>query len=330
MDTITTWNGKTVPRIGIGTWVMGGEQYWDGKPTGWVGVDDAESLRTLHMAFDIGVRIIDTANSYGGGHSEDIIAKAISQSSIPREEFVICSKVGLECNADGNIFGMSDDEQTIGTMIDESLKRLKVEQLDLVKFHLNGHPISQSHGVIKAFSQAFKLGKIAGFGWSNDDVEGAMAFKDVDGFVAIQHDLNLFSSADEMIAATANAGLWSFNRQPLGMGLLTGKYSANTRPFENDDIRGSGFDWMKYFDDNGAPSKTLLDQLDQIKSLLTEDGRSLAQGALGWCLAQGEHTIPLPGCRTPKQAKDNFGVIEYGPLADDIMLRLQMIFKTFA
>lgn len=325
MDEITTWNGKTAPRIGIGTWVMGGEQYWEGKPTGWAGVDDNDSLKTLHTAFDMGVRIIDTANSYGGGHSEEIIAKALTQSDIPRDEFVICTKVGLVCDDDGNIIGPCDDKQTIAHMIDECLKRLQVEQIDLVKFHLNTHPIEQSHGVFEAFSEAHQSGKIAGFGWSNDDVQGALAFKDLKAYVAIQHDLNLFSPADDMIENTADAELWSFNRQPLAMGLLTGKYNANSNPFDKDDIRGSGFDWMKYFDENGAPSKAFLQQLDQIKTLLTADGRSLAQGALGWCLAQGNHTIPLPGCRTAEQAKDNFGVINYGPLSKDIMQQLNTI-----
>ena len=329
MENITTWNGKSAPRIGIGTWVMGGEQYWDGKPTGWAGVDDQESLQTLHTTFDMGVRIIDTANSYGGGHSEQIIARALAETDIPRDEFVICTKVGLVCDQDGNITGTSDEKQTISGMIDDCLKRLQVEQIDLVKFHLNEHPIEQSHGVFEAFSEAYKAGKIAGFGWSNDDPHGALAFKDLDGFVAIQHDLNLFSPADEMVQATNNAKLWSFNRQPLAMGLLTGKYNANTNPFDKDDIRGSGFDWMKYFDENGAPSKEFLDKLDQIKALLTADGRSLAQGALGWCLAQGDHTIPLPGCRTPAQAKDNFGVINYGPLSDDVMEQLDAITKKY-
>lgn len=325
MDNITTWNGKSAPRIGIGTWVMGGEQYWDGKPTGWTGVDDDESVRTLHTAFDMGVRIIDTANSYGGGHSEEIIAEALAQSNISRDEFIICTKVGLQCNEDGNIVGMCDDKQTILRMIDDCLRRLKVEQIDLVKFHLNNHPIEQSQMVFEALSEAFQSGKIAGFGWSNDDVNGAMAFKDIDGFVAIQHNFSLFSHADKMLAATAKAELWAFNRQPLAMGILTGKYNANTTPFGKDDIRGSGFEWMRFFDENGAPMKEFLEMLEQIKALLTADGRSLAQGALGWCLAQGPHTIPLPGCRTPEQARDNFGVINYGPLSKDTMHQLDAI-----
>lgn len=74
---VKLWNGKTVPRLGIGTWVMGGEQYASGKPTGWANVDDAVSIRTLHTAFDLGVRVIDTSDQYGAGHSESVIAQGL-------------------------------------------------------------------------------------------------------------------------------------------------------------------------------------------------------------------------------------------------------------
>lgn len=325
MDNITTWNGKSVPRIGIGTWVMGGEQYWDNKPTGWSGVDDQESLHTLHSAFDKGVRIIDTANSYGGGHSERMVAKALSKTSIDRDEFVISTKVGLVCNEDGNITATSDDKAYIAQSIDDCLQRLDVEQIDLVKYHINGHPIDQSSGVFEAFSGAYQSGKIAGFGWSTDDVEGAVAFKDIDGFVAIQHHHNLVSPAYAMNKACIDNRLWAFNRQPLAMGLLTGKYSPNSAGFGKDDVRGSEFEWLKYFENGGRPSKHFLDMIERIKVLLTDDGRSLAQGALGWCLAQSDWNIPLPGCRTKSQAIDNFGVLDYGPLSDDVMAEIKHI-----
>ncbi|WP_180967022.1 aldo/keto reductase [Cohaesibacter celericrescens] len=323
---IKIWNGKIVPRIGIGTWVMGGEQYADGKPTGWSGVDDAESLRTLHTAFDMGVRIIDTADQYGAGHSEEMIARALSETHLDRDDFVLCTKVGILCDADtGNIIGVTDKESDISAAIDASLKRLGVDQIDLVKFHLNHHAIDQSEGVFRAFSNAFHAGKIAGFGWSNDDVEGAMVYADMEGYVAVQHDLNLFSPADDMLRACEAHGLWAFNRQPLAMGLLTGKYSKTSLGAGKNDVKGSGFDWLKYFEDDGTPSLQLLSLFDTVRDLLTSDGRSLAQGALGWCLAKSDRAIPLPGCRTVAQAKDNFGVLEHGPLSSEIVTQIDAL-----
>lgn len=323
MEHVKLWNGKTAPRIGIGTWVMGGEQYSDGKPTGWAGVDDAESLRTLHKAFEFGVRIIDTADQYGAGHSEEIIAQALSETAISSDQFVLCTKVGVVCDTvSGNVIGTTDKEDEITAAIEASLKRLKTDHVDLVKFHLNRYPIEQSEGVFNAFSKAYRDGKIGGFGWSTDDVQGAKAFADLDGFVAIQHDLNLFSHADEMLQACEEKGLWAFNRQPLAMGLLTGKYTQSSQAIGNNDVKGSGFDWLRYFNKDGTPSKEMLVLLDDVRSLLTRDGRSLAQGALGWCLAKSERAIPLPGCRTVKQAEDNFGILEFGPLPADIVAEI--------
>jgi aryl-alcohol dehydrogenase-like predicted oxidoreductase len=294
---------------------MGGEQYWNGQPTGWAGVDDTTSIRTLHTAFDMGIRIIDTADQYGGGHAEEIIARAMMESGLSREEFVLCSKVGMVCDpVTRDIVGLTDKRSEIVDAIDASLKRLRTDHLDLVKFHLNRHPIEESQGVFEAFSDAYKAGKILGFGWSNDDVEGALAYADLDGYVAIQHDLNLFSPADNLLRAVKNRSLWAFNRQPLAMGLLTGKYASPRPKAGTNDIRGSGVEWLRYFNKDGSATDAIVEALETVRALLTEDGRSVSQGALGWCLAQSDRAIPLPGCRTPEQAKDNFGTLEFGPL----------------
>lgn len=320
----TLWNGKTVPRIGIGTWVMGGAQRWGEQSTGWSGVDDAESLATLREAFDLGVRIIDTADQYGGGHAEGIIAQALRDSGIDCDNFVVATKVGMVCDpATRDIVGVIDDPAAITRAIDGSLRRLRLDHLDLVKFHLNGHPVEKSRGVFDAFSAAYEAGKIGGFGWSTDDVAGSMAFADRPGFVAVQHDLNLFKPADAMLRAIESRQLWSFNRQPLAMGLLSGKYHQGSKPLGLDDIRGSGAAWLDYFDAEGRPSQTLLGRINSIRALLTANGRSPAQGALGWVLAQSDRTIPLPGCRTPAQARDNFAVLEQGPLDESILKEIR-------
>lgn len=327
LNQIELWNGMSVPRIGIGTWVMGGEQFnSQGKPAGWSNVNDATSLKTLLTAFEMGVRIIDTSGSYGAGRSERIIARAISESDLGREDFIVCSKAGILCDsASGNIIGTTDIKDDISAAIDASLKRFKTDYLDLVKFHINRHPVERSQGVFEAFSEAHKAGKVKAFGWSNDDLEGSLAFAQQGGYVAVQHDLNLFSPADDLLRAIEKYSLWSFNRQPLAMGLLSGKYNGDYPKIGNNDLRSSGFDWLRYFDRNGAPTKNLTEALDAVRSLLTADGRSLAQGALGWCLAQSERAIPLPGCRTPEQALDNFGVLKLNPMDSSIIAEIHKI-----
>ncbi|MEP4768496.1 MAG: aldo/keto reductase [Roseibium sp.] len=325
---VKLWNGKTVPRIGIGTWVMGGEQYWGDMPTGWQGVDDAESLATLRTAFDLGVRIIDTADQYGAGHSERIIAKALNDMPYDRSEFVIATKFGLVCDPDsGNITGISDNPATVAPAVEASMKRMGLEHIDLVQFHLNNHPVDKSRGVFEELAKLYESGKIGGFGWSTDDVIGAVAFVDLPGYVAVQHDLNLFAPGPDMLKAAEKNGLWAFNRQPLAMGLLTGKHTSTSAGFGKNDIRGSGAEWLAYFEKDGRPSAKLLAKLDKLRDLLTSDGRSLAQGALGWVLAQSPRTIPLPGCRTPQQACDNFGVIKCNALSSEVIDEIAKVLK---
>ena len=315
MNNIVLWNGKTAPRLGIGTWVIGGMQYSAGKPIGWGYVDDAMSIRTLHAAFDMGVRIIDTSVSYGAGHAERIIARAIRESHLHRDEFLICTKAGTLCDSlTGDITGPTDRKADISAAIDASLRNLGTDYLDLVKFHVNRHPVQQSHGVFEALAEAYHAGRIGAFGWSNDDTDGAMAFANLDGFKAVQHDLNLFSPADEMLSAIEANHLWSFNRQPLAMGLLSGKYRGKSPKVGKNDMRSSGLPWMRYYDSDGAPTKELVEAVEIVRESLTSNGRTVAQGAIGWCLAQSERTIPLPGCRTPEQAADNFGALSLEPL----------------
>lgn len=325
---IDLWNDKTVPRIGVGTWVMGGQLYWNDMSVGWDNVDDSQSIQTLHASFDMGVRIIDTANQYGAGHSERIIGEALKSSSLTRDKFTICTKAGYQCNSDERqIIKEVDSKEDITKNIDDSLKNLSIDTLDLVKFHINWHPINQSEAVFEAFDEARSAGKIKAFGWSTDDPERAVAFADkYEGYVAVQHDLNLFSPAHDVLRVIEKQKLYSFNRQPLAMGLLTGKYEGENKAAEGDDIRSAGADWMRYFNEGGTPNAEFLKKIETAREILTADGRTLAQGSLGYCLAKSPRAIPIPGCRTVKQAEDNFGVIEKGPLPQNAVRELEDLF----
>jgi aryl-alcohol dehydrogenase-like predicted oxidoreductase len=112
--------------------------------------------------------------------------------------------------------------------------------------------------------------------------------------------------------------LAAINRGPLAMGLLTGKYTANTRP-ARDDVRGEKSpEWMAYFQD-GKPNPEWLQKMEAIREILTSGGRTPAQGALAWLWARSEQTLPIPGFRTVAQVEENCGAIQFGPLTDDQM-----------
>ncbi|MEN0086854.1 MAG: aldo/keto reductase [Pseudomonadota bacterium] len=323
---ITLWNGKTIPRIGIGTWVMGGEMYWGTAPVGWSNVSDSGSLEALSAAFDMGVRLIDSADIYGGGHSESIVGQAMAASDVPRDEFVVATKFGMAFEG-RQIDGEHVTLDAIRRACEASAKRLGVDRIDLYQFHLDDYEIEAAKSVFEALQTIRQEGMIDTFGWSTNAPASGAAFSHMDDFVGVQHDMNIFRRADDSLAATAEGDVLSIIRQPLAMGLLSGKYDASKVTFGDGDIRTGGAGWMIYFDEDGQPVPALLDMMEQLRAIISEDGRSLAQGALAWVLAAAPNTLPIPGCRNEKQVRDNMGVIEQGPLTQDQMARIDSVMK---
>ena len=127
--------------------------------------------------------------------------------------------------------------------------------------------------------------------------------------------MNVFFDARAMLGVIEPNGLLSINRSPLAMGLLTGKFSANAALPQND-VRVNTFAWMDYFKD-GRVSPDFADRVARIRHLLTADGRTLAQGAIGWLLARSPRTLPIPGFRSVRQVEENAAALEKGPLPVD-------------
>jgi aryl-alcohol dehydrogenase-like predicted oxidoreductase len=136
--------------------------------------------------------------------------------------------------------------------------------------------------------------------------------------VSVQHRLNVLEDAPEMLALCERHGLASLNRSPLAMGLLSGKFSEGAR-LPDDDVRASGAGWLTAFDADGRPRAEWLEALAAIRDCLTEDGRTLVQGALAWIWARSPATIPIPGFKTVAQAEENAGALAHGPLSDRCM-----------
>jgi len=136
--------------------------------------------------------------------------------------------------------------------------------------------------------------------------------------------MNVLDDAPEMIALCETLNLASINRGPLAMGLLTGKYNADTVLGE-DDVRGTRSpDWMRDFKD-GRPNPEFAGKGEAIRAILTAGGRTLAQGALAWLWGRSRGTIPIPGIRTVRQAEENAGAMAFGPLSPDQMSEIERI-----
>ncbi len=308
--------GIKVSALGLGCWAIGGPFWAEGAPLGWGEVDDAESIRAIHFAVNNGINFFDTANVYGAGHSERVLGQGLAHR---RPEVIIATKFNAVFDEETReVTGADATPEGIVSACEASLKRLNTDYIDLYQFHDNGFPATDALPIRETLEKLVQVGKIRTYGWSTDFPDRAEVFANGANCAAIQLQLNVLDDNPEVISVCENYRLSAINRGPLAMGLLTNKYSADTKP-SMDDVRGAKSpDWMKYFL-NGSPNPDWLQKRDAIKEILTSDGRSVAQGALGWLWARSEQTLPIPGFRTERQVEENIKAMEFGPLVQSHM-----------
>ncbi|AFG37900.1 aldo/keto reductase [Spirochaeta africana] len=315
-------SGITVSGLGFGGWAIGGP-FWNGtEAVGWGRVDDSESIAAIHAALDAGINLIDTADVYGAGHGERVVGQALQGK---RAGVVVATKFGNKFDeTTRQITGSSGEPHYIQSACEESLRRLQTDYIDLYQFHLNDFPVEQADAVLEALERLVEQGKIRSYGWSTDFPERAELFARGRHCAAVQFQENVLDDNPEMIAMIDRLQLAGLNRGPLAMGLLSGKYSASST-LADDDVRGANSPaWMKYFRD-GKPDPQWLKKLEAVREILTQDGRSLVQGAIGWLWARSEWTVPIPGIRTVEQARHNAAALAHGPLQASQMQQIQDI-----
>lgn len=314
-------SGIEVSAIGLGCWAIGGQMYMEGKTDSWGSVDDTESIHAIQRALELGVNFLDTADAYGIGHSEEIIGKVISGK---RDKIVISTKFGYFGNkATRTLHGINITPDYIERACDASLKRLSTDYIDLYLLHVWEISISDIYSVCDTLDRLTEKGKIRSYGWSTDLVGGAKIFSERKNCSAIEHNLNVFNDAPELIYLCEKNNLASINRSPLAMGLLTGKFTGTSKLSKND-VRGAGYNWVPYFKD-GRPEKEFLKKLDAVKEILTSKGRTLAQGAIAWAWGRSDNTIPIPGFKKVKQVEENAGAMEFGPLDKEQMIEINKL-----
>jgi aryl-alcohol dehydrogenase-like predicted oxidoreductase len=295
--------------------------FFAGMPDGWGDVDDAESIKAIHRALDLGVNFLDTADCYGVGHSEAVIGKAIAGR---RSNFVIATKFGNFGNeATKTLHGTNVTPDYIERACEASLRRLNTDYIDLYQLHEWNLLVSDVEPVCATLDKLVAKGKIRTYGWSTDLVDGARLFADRANCSVIQHCLNVFADAPQLVRLCENHNLASINRSPLAMGFLSGKFTADSL-LPKDDVRGAGHSWVPYFKDS-KPAPEFLKVLDSIKEILTSNGRTPVQGALAWIWGKSGNTIPIPGFKTVKQIEENAKAMDFGPLSRDQMNEIDRI-----
>lgn len=307
-------SGIEVSALGLGCWAIGGPLGRGEQELGWGTVDDAASTRAVHAGLDAGVTFFDTASNYGAGHSEKVLGAALGSR---RGEVVIASKWGFTFDeATRRATGEDGGADYLRVSLENSLRRLGTDYIDLFQLHLNDLPVERALALVPVLEDQVAAGRIRAYGWSTDAPAAARAFADAGQHcTSAQFNMSVLSDAPAMVAVCEQAGLGGVVRGPLAMGLLSGKYHDGRRVGERD-VRNSGHSWLQYFrDGRGAPE--WLAAVDSIRDVLTEDGRTLLQGALAWLWARSPVTVPIPGFRDVAQVEEIVGALAHGALSPE-------------
>lgn len=308
-------SGIEASAMGLGCWAIGGPWTMNGSQAGWGVIDDAESVRAIHRAIELGVDFFDTAANYGCGHSERLLGQAVKGQ---RDQIVIATKFGYcvnEAAKEVTPYGEKEEDSDVASHlradVEASLKRLDTDYIDVYLLHIWGLSIERALEAREGLEELVKEGKVRTYGWSTDRTDAIEAFSTSPNCGVVEQQLSVLDGNVELLALCEQLNLASINRGPLGMGLLTGKFAPDSS-FSNDDVRKHA-NWHPGFKD-GRPTQAWLDALESIREVLTSNGRTLAQGALAWIWARSEQTIPIPGFKTVKQVEENCKAMKFGPL----------------
>lgn len=306
----------TVSDIGFGAWQIGGS---------WGEVSEADGRAALNAALDAGMTFIDTADVYGDGRSEKIIAEVLKARGGKRP--MVASKAGRRLNphvADGYT------KANIEAFVDRSLKNLEIDSLDLVQLHCPPTDVYYRQEMFEGLEEIRKAGKIKHYGVSVEKVEEALKAIEYPGVVSVQIIFNMFRQRPAALffqeAKRRNVAVIA--RVPLASGLLSGKITAATQ-FAAEDHRnfnrnGEAFDVGETF--AGVPFETGLAAVEEVRKLVP-DGASMAQFALRWILMHEAVTVVIPGARNGEQAKANAAASDLAALTADVMAASREVYK---
>ena len=298
MDYVTLGrNGPKVSEIGLGMWQAGG--------TAWgADVRDEDCLAAMRRAHELGITLIDTAEGYGAGHSEEVVGRAVRD--LGRDNVVVATKIA----------GSHLRPEYVARACEGSLSRLGLSEIDIYQIHWPD-PWDQASLVktMKALERLHHEGKIRHIGVSNfavRDLEEARSALSRTDIVENQVYWSLLHRTveDEVVPYCAREGIAVLAWSPLDKGVLTGKYHSGNKP--SDDIRKGG----KIFrDENLAEAARLVAVLRQIGAAY---GKSGAQVALRWLMQQAGTVVPIPGAKRAEQAEENAGVAGWRMTDDEV------------
>ncbi|MGD8794747.1 MAG: aldo/keto reductase [Anaerolineae bacterium] len=301
-------SGIEVTKVGFGLWAAGGD-YWG--PT-----QDREVLDAIDAALDAGMNFFDTADVYGGGHSEELLGRAMKGR---RDQFVVATKIGW-LDFDGEA-GRSayDTVDKLVAGVESNLRRLQTDTIDVIQSHIDFRDPTMEV-FVAGFQKLQREGKVRAYGVSTSDLDYLKAFNSDGGCATLQIDYSILNrtAEAEIFPYCAAQDIGVIVRGPLAMGILTGKFTAGWT-FPEDD-------WRRRWQETPEERETFLQDLEKVERLrpLAKD-RTLAQLALQFVMAHPAVTAAIPGAKNPRQLRDNVQAALLPPLTDEELARIDAI-----
>ena len=308
----TGWNVST---ISFGAWAIGGT---------WGNVKDEESIAALHRALDLGVNFFDTADVYGDGRSEQLLAKLRKERSEP---FYVATKAGRRLDPH---IAAGYNKGNLTAFVERSLRNLEVEALDLVQLHCPPTEVFYMPEVFDILDSLVKAGKLRYYGVSVEKVEEALKAIEYPNVQTVQIIFNMFRQRpiDLFFGEAERRKVGILARVPLSSGMLTGKMTR-TSTFPGDDHRrfnrqGESFDRGETF--SGLDYEIGLQAVEELRALLPK-GMTMSQMALRWILMFPAVTCAIPGAKRPSQVEENVAAADLPALSDETMNQVRAIYE---
>jgi aryl-alcohol dehydrogenase-like predicted oxidoreductase len=306
--------GWHVSSVSFGAWAIGGT---------WGPVDDAESLAALHRAVDLGVNFFDTADVYGDGQSERLLARLRRER---RETIYVATKAGRRLPRQ-TVEGYS--RQNLTAWVERSLGNLQMEALDLLQLHCPPIDLYYAPEVFGVLDDLVRAGKIRFYGVSVERVEEALKAIEYPGVQSVQIIYNAFRQrpAELFFQEAARRQVGILARLPLASGLLAGRMKSTTE-FPSDDHRafnrhGEAFDRGETF--SGLSFELGLELVERLRPLVP-GGTPMSAWALAWILAHPAVTCAIPGGKTPNQVEDNVLAADLAPLPESTLAAVRDLY----